>query len=206
MNVPAKQLTKQRLELILLFALPIVGILLMTGYYFYVIESQTEMGTHNKGVLVSPPKPLMELGITSSGKPFKLSDGSGNWTFLVVGSEQCSETCQQQLYLTRQTKEALGKYKLRIRNIYLMLDQAEKQQPTAALVTLLGDEYADHVLLHVDASAFQVWANQVEPALNTLPSVQFYIVDPAGWLMMYYGEEHNYKQVISDMKFLIKNS
>ncbi len=203
MNVPAKQLKKQRLELILLFALPIIGVLLMTAYYFYVIENQTEMGTHNKGVLVSPPKPMSELALIVKDTAYKLDDGSGKWTFLVVGGASCNDDCVSQLYLTRQIKEALGKYKLRIRNVYLMTASSE---PTLNLLNVLDSDYQNHELLKVDASAFNAWASKEQPELNSLQGVQFYVVDPAGWLMMYYTTEHNYKQVISDMKFLIKNS
>lgn len=206
MNVPAKQLKKQRLELILLFALPIIGTLLMTAYYFYATDNQTDMGTHNKGILVSPPKPMSELSLLSEGKPFKLSDGSGKWTFLVLGSNSCDETCVEKLYLTRQIKEALGKYKLRIRNVYLMKTSSDNAQSDEPLAALSSGEYSGHEWLSVDGGAFNDWSQQEQPHLQSLPDVQFYVVDPAGWLMMYYSTEHSYKQVISDMKFLIKNS
>ena len=34
----------------------------------------------------------------------------------------------------------------------------------------------------------------------------WYLVDPAGWIMMSYNEEIPYKDVIKDLKFLLKNS
>jgi hypothetical protein len=34
----------------------------------------------------------------------------------------------------------------------------------------------------------------------------WYLVDPAGWIMMSYNGEVHYKDVISDLKFLLKNS
>ena len=34
----------------------------------------------------------------------------------------------------------------------------------------------------------------------------WYLVDPAGWIMMSYHEGISYKDVISDLKFLLKNS
>lgn len=206
MKVSAQQLKKQRLELILLFALPVIGILLMTGYYFYVVDQNKEMGTHNKGVLVSPPKPMAELSLMANDKAFKINDGSGKWTFIVVGGASCNEACQQQLYLTRQIKEAMGKYKLRIRNVYLMNTLGADDIPDEALADLLADGYDGHQLVTVNDAVFSAWAEQEQPSLQSLPAVQFYVVDPAGWLMMYYAPEHNYKQVISDMKFLIKNS
>ena len=34
----------------------------------------------------------------------------------------------------------------------------------------------------------------------------WYLVDPAGWVMMSYNSGIHYKDVISDLKFLLKNS
>ena len=34
----------------------------------------------------------------------------------------------------------------------------------------------------------------------------WYLVDPAGWIMMSYNGEVDYKGVMSDLKFLLKNS
>ena len=34
----------------------------------------------------------------------------------------------------------------------------------------------------------------------------WYLVDPAGWIMMSYNTDVSYKDVISDLKFLLKNS
>ena len=39
----------------------------------------------------------------------------------------------------------------------------------------------------------------------TNPST-WYLVDPAGWIMMSYNSEVSYKDVISDLKLLLKNS
>ena len=34
----------------------------------------------------------------------------------------------------------------------------------------------------------------------------WYLADPAGWVMMSYNSDVSYKDVISDLKFLLKNS
>ena len=35
---------------------------------------------------------------------------------------------------------------------------------------------------------------------------QWYVVDPAGWIMMRVSDELYYKDVISDLRFLLKHS
>ena len=37
-------------------------------------------------------------------------------------------------------------------------------------------------------------------------SAQWFLVDPAGWVMMRFSDDLPYKEVIRDMKFLLKNS
>ena len=34
----------------------------------------------------------------------------------------------------------------------------------------------------------------------------WYLVDPSGWVMMSYNQNDSYKDVIADLKFLLKNS
>jgi hypothetical protein len=35
---------------------------------------------------------------------------------------------------------------------------------------------------------------------------QWFLVDPAGWIMMRFDDDLDYKAAISDLKFLLKNS
>ena len=41
---------------------------------------------------------------------------------------------------------------------------------------------------------------------HSVDETTWYLVDPAGWVMMSYNSEVPYKDVISDLKFLLKNS
>jgi len=40
----------------------------------------------------------------------------------------------------------------------------------------------------------------------TQDSSTWYLVDPAGWIMMSYNSGMSYKDVMADLKFLLKNS
>ena len=43
------------------------------------------------------------------------------------------------------------------------------------------------------------------PEVQESPA-QWYVVDPAGWIMMRVSDELYYKDVISDLRFLLKHS
>ena len=58
---------------------------------------------------------------------------------------------------------------------------------------------------HPDVSVWQAGAEPVVPERHVVDSA-WYLVDPSGWVMMRYASEVNYKDVIGDLKFLLKNS
>ena len=53
-----------------------------------------------------------------------------------------------------------------------------------------------------------VWRreNQAVVPEGQLQANAWYLVDPSGWVMMRYSADVNYKDVIGDLKFLLKNS
>lgn len=190
-----------KIQLILIFAIPVVGLLLMTAYYFYITGNHIRTETHNYGVLLTPPKQIEELAIRNQGVDYSVIPGGDKWTFLVIGSAHCDASCQQKLYLSRQIKEALGKYSARINTIYLSVDGGVD----TATASLFANDYAGHELLVTDADKARAWFAKNEPEVDML-SPSFYVIDPRGWVMMYYREHNTYKEVIKDMKFLLKNS
>jgi cytochrome oxidase Cu insertion factor (SCO1/SenC/PrrC family) len=191
-----------KIQLILIFAIPVVGLLLMTAYYLYVTSEHIQTGTHNYGTLITPPKQSLDLALTEEGLEAKLANYDERWSFVVAQYGACLEECQRKLYLTRQIQAAMGKYGPRIENVYLQLGDLPVE--SAALFAEGGD-YHGHKVLVANAEQAKQWFSAAEPVLN-LGDADFYVVDPRGWVMMYYGKNNSYKEVIKDMKFLLKNS
>lgn len=189
-------------SLYLILGIPLLGVLLTTAYYFYITGSGVQLGTHNNGVLINPPKNITELTLTQQNAPYQWDMGSGKWAFLLAGSGACAEACQQQLYLTRQIRAMLGKHMPRIQHIYIDLDQGL----TADNRQWLAQEHPQLQVLDGQSAEALAWFAAQAPQLNLLEPGRFYIVDPLGWVMMYYTPEHDYKQINRDMKFLLKNS
>lgn len=190
------------IQLILIFAIPMIGVVLMTAYYFYVTEYKVHTDTHNYGVLIHPPKQSLDVSFTQEGTKAQFANHDERWTFLVAQQGSCEQECQKKLYLTRQIKEALGKYSARVQNVYLNIGA---EQLPLATATLLDEEYKKHKIFSADATEVLSWFEKSEPKLK-LDEADFYVVDPRGWVMMYYTSDNTYKQVIKDMKFLLKNS
>ena len=115
-------------------------------------------------------------------------------------------------YLTRQIHMAMGKEFNRIRRYYvgdrpagktaLAVDALSDDRPAPPdFAQFLATEHRGLKALSLDAATFE----QLFPERAEDPST-WYLVDPAGWVMMSYSKEVPYKDVIADLKFLLKNS
>jgi cytochrome oxidase Cu insertion factor (SCO1/SenC/PrrC family) len=196
-------LKSNKLSLYLIFGIPLLGILATTAYYFYVTGNGIKMDTINKGILITPPKLITEIPLyNTDGTKHIWYQGENQWTFLVAGRANCDETCLKKMYLVRQIHTAIGKDSLRINMVYLNLDKSLGAETSA----LFAKDYAHFQILQADGAQMSTWFKHQAPALDIVQAANFYVVDPAGWIMMYYTDAQDYKAVIKDMKFLLSNS
>lgn len=190
-------------SLYLIFGIPLIGILMTTAYYFYITGEGIKLDTINKGILITPPKQITQIPLqTPEGSAYEWQQTGNRWTFLVAGTADCNEACQKKMYLVRQIHTAIGKEAPRINMAYLNIER-KLGSDTASL---FAREYAQFTILHADEIQATALFSGKEPVLDILQSANFYVVDPSGWIMMYYTDAQDYRAVIKDMKFLLKNS
>ncbi|MCX2979934.1 hypothetical protein EYC98_03545 [Halieaceae bacterium IMCC14734] len=193
-----------RMVLLLIAGLPVTMILMATWLWVYVVDGDIDivqiMGTANRGELLDPPQPLQDLQLQlASGEAYTpVSELEPSWKILVVGGSLCATECEQALYYTRQIHTAMGKYQNRIERLYLLPDAINAERRAAELA-------AEHPKLKVlyNAGPEQLELGVVRPD-GVLPA--YYLVDPRGWVMMYYRSGTDGKEVMADLKFLLKNS
>ena len=194
-----------RRTLLLIAGIPVVVLLLATVLWRLVDSGKIDLvgllGTANHGTLLQPPVSLQELSLTdSSGAPAQLNpEAAGHWTLLLPGSDQCAQDCEQLLYYTRQIRAAMGKYSDRVERLYLR----EAGPATPELDEFLLAEHPRMKVLYTAPAQLtglrgELERNAVDPA--------YYLVDPQGWVMMYYTAQTDGKDVMADLKFLLKNS
>jgi hypothetical protein len=81
------------------------------------------------------------------------------------------------------------------------MPEATQGSSTASLSDWLAQE-------HVGVTALTVSSDRLStltPEVLESPA-QWYVVDPAGWIMMRVSDDLYYKDVISDLRFLLKHS
>lgn len=184
-----------------------------TGY----VDVLGQIGTANHGELITPPRSADGITFQRDGVADLLwRDLPPKWRMVIVQRGQtCDEACQLQLYQTRQIHIALGKDFSRVGRVVM----SDTSSAEVEVLPVTGPDKQPQVQ---SAMAFAEWValehkglttlTLAESALDTLsPETlhtpgQWYLVDPAGWIMMRFTGDLHYKDVISDLRFLLKNS
>ena len=216
---PTLQQRRARRVLLLIAGIPVAMMLAATALWWFVeagyVDVVDRFGTANHGDLITPPRSVSEIPFRREGRAELLwRDLPLKWRLLVVQrGNVCDAVCQNQLYQTRQIHVALGKDFNRVDRV------------------LLGDRPSDEVVLQgadplpgerVTARPLAAWLAREHQQLTPLTAssstlealvpeavaspTQWYVVDPAGWIMMRMSDDLHYKDVISDLKFLLKHS
>lgn len=206
-----------RLILALIAGIPVTVILAASWLWYFVVQGDLDLvgklGTANAGELLRPPRQALEAGWEDrAGNAFALAD-EPKWTLVIPhASGPCDALCERRLYETRQIHQSLGKTMGRVHRA--MVSAADAQTLTLA-VDALSDERplpADFATyLERDQRGLDLWFSDSENFAGMFPELadredSWYLMDPAGWVMMRYDDEVSYKDVIADLKFLLKNS
>ncbi|WP_439106607.1 hypothetical protein [Congregibacter sp.] len=206
-----------RMTLLLIAGIPVIVVLAASWMWYFVANGQLDLvgalGTSNRGQLVQPPRQATEAGWQdASGEAFATGE-SAMWTLVIPQrGGNCDAACEQRLYEVRQIHMALGKEMGRAQRLMITdapldaisLDVAElsDQRP-------LPDSFSAYVereqrgmsLWHASEGNFETMFSEYAEYPDS-----WYVMDPAGWVMMRYDRSVSYKDVISDLKFLMKNS
>ncbi len=195
------QTQKNRMALLLIAGIPVTIILASTWLWYYVANGRLDLvgmlGTANMGSLLSPPVAMADLGaVDASGRGFQARGERPLWRIMIVGEGGCDQTCEHLVYYTRQIHTAMGKYTNRIERLYLATDSEPGTNPLGGL----AKDYPKLNLLYTSAPAGETLraAAEGEPA--------YFVVDPEGWVILAYSAEADGKDIMADLKFLLKNS
>jgi len=206
-----------RMTLLLIAGIPVIVVLAASWMWYFVANGQLDLvgalGTANRGQLVQPPRQAMEAGWEDASGVAFAPDSSAMWTLVVpLRGASCDAACEQRLYEVRQIHMALGKEMGRVQR--LMVSDAPLDAITLDVGALsdqrpLPESFNAYVageqrgmgLMHSSGPNF----GAMFPEYAEFPD-SWYVMDPSGWVMMRYDQTVTYKDVISDLKFLMKNS
>lgn len=206
--------------LMLIGGIPLTVALVATWLWYFVVRGELDivniLGTANRGELVQPPRQLDDQTLRDGpGKAIALAEMEPRWAMLIpAAGGRCDEACEKNLYVTRQIQLAMGKYFNRLRRFYiaeghagtteLVVSQLSDGRPAPAsgdFGEYLSTEHPGLQILTVSPAGYNALFEEYASDPST-----WYLADPAGWVMMSYNAQVPYKDVIADLKFLLKNS
>lgn len=185
------------LALIFLAAAPVA-----IAAYMYFAQVGLPASTTNKGNFIIPPLSSELLGIDQLHKEtaaFQQLDGHRKWVILLVAKGLCEQRCEQALYNARQVNIALGKDSDRVGRL-LLFTEADVQ---------LENVLAEHPEL-VRQSVNQDRVDELIAAVAahdlSLENYDMLLMDPLGNIMMHYKADQDGRDLLDDLKRLLKVS
>ncbi|TGN39579.1 hypothetical protein E5Q11_12420 [Marinobacter confluentis] len=193
-----EQVRRGRRMALLLFAVGFGPMILATVMYYTGWLNPT--GHSNHGELLQPPVQVAELQLNGADSQ-PLSDRFGpeleepEWMLLVV-ADNCGTACEELLYRARQVNIALGKNANRVNRsawVGSMSDDLAERWP---------EEYSsmERVSQASNTSA------ALPPGIDPAQQPRILVIDPFGNIIMHYGSEHTGKEMLNDLKHLLKLS
>lgn len=154
----------------------------------------------NRGVLLQPPAGIAQMHLQGS-EGEALADRFGpevvdpEWLLMVVSAD-CGAACEDLLYRTRQVNIAIGKNANRVNR------SAWLGSVPGDLAARWDDEYPAMERLSIAGDQAPQWPAGVVPEQEP----RILLVDPFGNVIMHYGSEHTGKDMLEDLKHLLKLS
>jgi hypothetical protein len=152
-------------------------------------------GLASKGELITPARPLNVAGLRHADGTAAGTDAlQGKWSLVYTGDGACDADCRTALVFARQTRLALNNEMTRVQIVMLATGnccQRDIEQAVPGIKLL-------------DASS-----TDTAPLLTQFPearSQSLFIVDPLGNLMMRHDAAHASKDLLTDLKKLLKLS
>ncbi len=169
---------------------------LAVAFALYYGQLWRPANSSNKGQLIDPPRTLVVQGLRlPDGQPAGANVFLDKWSVVYVGDGACDAACSAALVIGRQSRLALNNEMKRVQRVFLATDNC-----------CAGDYFAAEQagLVALDASSPEATALLAQfPAER---SGALFVVDPLGNLMMRHDATTMTKDLLTDLKKLLKLS
>ncbi len=214
--VQAKAARRRLLLIVACFAIP----LLLAMIWLQVVRMQGgTFGTTTRGELVHPALPLKSFSLNQfimkndgktaeeayreSAEPFTEEGFRKIWSVLYLPEGECLETCEKNLYHTRQVRLLLNSRMNRLQRVVVM--QTPGQISDIVLAAHLGLHVLTGKAQDIAKLRDQIKAAEASRGLVPMRDA-IYVVDPFGNLMMRFDPDMDPGKMLKDLKHLLKVS
>lgn len=179
-----------RIQLVLLSLVFFGPLILATWMYFGGTGLQPE-GRSNHGQLLDP---LVNVGEALPDATLH-KHNEGHWLLVYSNRDDCDAGCEFGLLTLRQSRLMLGREMERLRRVFLHGD-------TAPDTVFLANEHAGLIVLQDES----VSALLEKKSPSDVAAGGFFLIDPLGNLVMYFGPDIDPSDMVEDIEHLLKLS
>ncbi len=169
---------------------------LAVAFALYYGELWRPAHSSNKGQLIQPARTLVVQGLRRpDGSPAGADVFAGKWSVVYIGDGACDAACRAALVIGRQSRLALNNEMTRVQRLFLATGNC-----------CAGEYFAAEQpgLIALDASS--AGAGALLAQFPPERSGALFIVDPLGNLMMRHEAKTMTKDLLTDLKKLLKLS
>ncbi len=182
-NAQAPQRRRGRWQLILIVLMVIGPMILATG--MYKLQFWVPDGRSYHGELIGNGQGRADLGVQADEQ---------RWQMLVTAPKECSVDCQQLVYLARQIQVGLNR------------DAARASHALAVAQPLSADYDAKLKREYPQLQRYPLDLGTYNKAVEGKSAAQLWIIDPHGNLVLRYGPTVKGKDLLNDLRHLLKLS
>lgn len=181
----------QMIMILVVFAAPIVGA------FLYKPKSYV-----NYGDIYQPVRPVANLTMTGESGDVEMDSLRRQWVFLVTADQNCDEFCEKNILKMRQLRFMQNQNMTRIRTVFLHTGLDE------SIAKDLNAKYSPVEAYSVPKKEYDQWTKilKIEGVPKEANQNRFYIIDPAGNLMLSYPATAEPSLIKKDIKRLLKAS
>ena len=193
---PSRRGRTQLIAVAVLCFLPFVSAIVITKFF----PDWSPLGTANNGTLVLPLVGVNTRDLASiDGDVVTDATLSGKWSVVMFVDGTCAAPCLEKLEHTEEMRLLLNKDAHRIQRLLVFPSEASTDLP----ITQLREENSDIRIVKASPRWRGTFAiDGVEP----MSSGRLFVVDPQGFLMMFYAPDVSPRLILKDLKRLLKTS
>jgi cytochrome oxidase Cu insertion factor (SCO1/SenC/PrrC family) len=190
-----KNLNSYMLSMLLLTFVAPIG----AAYYLYYAGG-TEHKV-NQGEFVESGVQLMDMNLLAlDGSKAAQNDVYGHWHMMFFMNDDCDKKCEETIYTMRQIKTSFHKESTRITNVLIHFEK----EISGAFKEKINTHYANFDRYYADKEKFN---RALGYAGNEMMEKNIiFVVDPIGNVILKYNKDNTAKDIIKDIKRLLKAS
>ncbi len=185
-------------QLLAIIAVTVVP--LIAAYVAYYTGMGVPEESVNEGIMLTPAPSFAALA-ELEGDALDFA-AARKWRLIVPVPAECGDACQKNFYITRQVHTRLGAKAERVERYAVNLGGEAGNRYLESIKA----GHPDLKMLDASGPQWQGWLGEAGAGLDLEGHHYYLLVDPQGFAMMAYTNDHTGNQLLADIKRILRYS